>query len=163
MSVCREGQCVLMGCDEGYGNCDGNEANGCEPLGTFYEDRDGDGVGTVATPATTCQPPPGLAATGGDCDDDDARAFPGQTASFATPRADGSFDFDCDGRDTMDDDDTSRYCICGQVAGGPWQCGVTLAWKDTVPACGAEGEYVIGTVHPLTCDNRTELRIQGCR
>jgi hypothetical protein len=57
----------------------GSTPDGCDP------DDDNDGY----TPAD------------GDCDDNDDRVYPGQSSYFQTPRADDSFDFDCDGQKKM--------------------------------------------------------------
>lgn len=38
-----------------------------------------------------------IACMGTDCDDQDTNVFAGQVMFFETPRADGSFDYDCDG------------------------------------------------------------------
>jgi hypothetical protein len=48
-------------------------------------DKDGDGIDTCS----------------GDCDDNDANVFPGQQAFFVVPRANSSFDYDCDGEDEL--------------------------------------------------------------
>ena len=69
-----------------------------------WVDDDGDGYAWPSAAeraaCTTC--PAGTTgrnpATQPDCDGNDARAFPGQTAYFGTPRSTvGGFDFDCDG------------------------------------------------------------------
>ena len=36
-SSCSSGSCQLTGCNPGYQNCDGNAANGCEPLNTLTD------------------------------------------------------------------------------------------------------------------------------
>lgn len=44
---------------------------------TYYRDFDGDGHGNVASPVMACTPPPGTVASKDDCDDNDARRYPG--------------------------------------------------------------------------------------
>ena len=70
----------------------------------WYRDDDGDGFGAfdasgydAGAVQYACAQPAGFVAEVGDCDDADARAHPGQTETFATPRPSGSFDFDCNG------------------------------------------------------------------
>ena len=70
---------------------------------------------------------------GPDCDDENARVFPGQTLWFAVDRGDGSFDYNCSGRDegrwTHTWDDGSDFCV---VPG----------WYRSTPACGESGQTV---------------------
>jgi hypothetical protein len=59
-------------------NCDGTADDGA--LATFYEDADRDGHGSMAPGRRTvraCVAPAGFAAIADDCDDGDARRFPG--------------------------------------------------------------------------------------
>ena len=67
-----------------------------------------------------------------DCDDNDARAHPGQTDFFDTPRASGGYDFDCNGTDEPQEP-TSCACIGSAllVPPGAEGCGVT----GTVRTC----------------------------
>ncbi|MEM9194619.1 MAG: putative metal-binding motif-containing protein [Myxococcota bacterium] len=72
----------------GNGRSSGDEATeeffdlvyGCEPQ-VYFRDFDGDGFGRESRPQTFCAgaPEPGFAATGDDCNDSDAMAFPGAT------------------------------------------------------------------------------------
>ena len=98
--VCSGGQCGIV-CRAGYADCDKNAANGCEPLGTFYQDADGDGVGGNNS-VQGCTAPTGYTSAGGDCDDANANVFPGQTAFFGATFLKGglpSFDYNCDGNE----------------------------------------------------------------
>jgi len=75
----------------------------------YIEDKDNDGYakngGEIVlkdTATATTTGVNGLArrrytVSGTDCYDDNANAYPGQTAYFATDRGDGSFDYNCDG------------------------------------------------------------------
>jgi len=89
------GKCVCPACPSG-GACT-----------LWYRDKDNDGFGDkdgtvlngnaapgcIAGPA----PVPGFVKDNTDCDDNSANVKPGQTAYFTTPRANGSFDYDCSG------------------------------------------------------------------
>lgn len=95
---CRDGVCALR-CSDGFGDCDGVAANGCEPLPPYYVDGDRDGWGKRVG-GYACTPPPSFVGRRGDCDDGEASVNAGQTAFFAKGYkvAEGtSFDYDCDG------------------------------------------------------------------
>jgi N-acetylneuraminic acid mutarotase len=49
----------------------------CAVPATWFQDDDGDGVGTTAVQQLACDQPFGFAATAGDCDDANAAAYPG--------------------------------------------------------------------------------------
>ena len=60
-------------------DCDGDvdeEAQGGE---VFYKDNDSDGVGNSETTSVACAPPEGFVTDGGDCDDNNGDAYPGNT------------------------------------------------------------------------------------
>ena len=156
---CQAGACVTVQCDDGFADCDGDATNGCEPLTTYYVDNDGDGHGDIAGPIQACTAPAGYSELNDDCHDGDGRAFPGQTEHFETPRPDGSFDFDCDGHETQKLTVVDpRYCLCA------WgQCGVSLGWRDAVPACGESGAFVKSAARRYNCDVEYEVRAQACR
>ena len=64
----------------------------------------------------------GLSELDGDCDDENADVFPGQTATFGVPRADGSYDYDCDGTEVVQElgfrDPTCVLETCNSRLGG---------------------------------------------
>jgi len=64
----------------------------------WYSDEDGDGYGHPSIQETSCDPPPGWVAIGGDCRPDDGISHPG-----AEDICDG-LDNDCDGREDEDFD-----------------------------------------------------------
>jgi hypothetical protein len=116
--TCAGGVCGIK-CHAGFQDCDNNAANGCEPLTTFYQDGDGDGVGGAAS-KLACTAPVGYKAAGGDCDDSNASVFPGQTQYFGAPYTNPggavSFDYDCDGNE-LESTATSTDHFIGSCAG----------------------------------------------
>jgi hypothetical protein len=92
----------------------------CSNPTDVYLDGDGDGFGRNDTRAPGCDVPNGWASQGGDCADDVASAFPGQTAYFAEGYAVGagvSFDFDCDGQESGDGSQADVAPSCSDDAG----------------------------------------------
>jgi hypothetical protein len=73
---------------------------GCASLKTYYPDGDHDTYGRSTGSVTACAPPGGTgwSLASGDCDDDDDRVHPGQTAYFDTPytrQSADTYDYDC--------------------------------------------------------------------
>ncbi|MDG1483479.1 MAG: MopE-related protein [Myxococcota bacterium] len=62
-------------CDGIDNNCDGQIDEGVTT--PFYEDADGDGFGDDDSSIEVCEAPEGYSAVGGDCDDDQPEAYPG--------------------------------------------------------------------------------------
>ena len=126
--------------------------------GPFCLDADSDGFGD----ATICMSgfQPGFVADATDCNDADPDIRPNQTTFFEAPHAGGTFDYDCDGVETLSD---TRFGACGLVVhtcvGGP-------GWTSpTPPGCGEAGTkllYCTGT-SPPGCSSASESAIQGCR
>lgn len=158
-STCLKGVCVVVDCNNGFSDCDANPTNGCEPLTTFFEDKDGDGHGVADVTTDTCFQPAGYSSVADDCDDNDGRAFPGQSQYFSTPRASGGFDFNCDGNESMQNTRVDpQQCICNAD-----ECLLSRGWKSTVPACGDSAEYAKGPIDPMACDIDYATVAQGCR
>ncbi|MFH1464392.1 MAG: MopE-related protein, partial [Pseudomonadota bacterium] len=76
-------------CDEIDQDCDGVADDGL--TWTWYEDVDGDGHGDPDREKQACEPHPGVAPTGDDCDDADAAIHPGAAEVC------DEVDQDCDG------------------------------------------------------------------
>jgi hypothetical protein len=108
--ACDEDLVKCSPCESGTANC--GAAGGCEtfvgegctdPCGTpptkCFSDADGDGFGTTRfAPTPSCGPCPARwVGQGGDCDDADARVFPGSPAYIAAPHA-RTYDANCDGK-----------------------------------------------------------------
>lgn len=149
------------GCD-----CSRPTDSGPEPCATpttWYLDKDGDGHGTAAgTPVSACTQPTGYAASSDDCDDGDARAFPGQTAFFDTPLPDGTFDFDCDKVETPRDTKVGQT-LCNFSGSACIGAGTSDYWYNASipPACGVTGQWML--LCSGTCGSMLEARKQACR
>lgn len=156
-----------MGSDAGRGGTHGNpDASGgshaidAAPPCTasrFYVDQDGDGFGDATHPIEACTALPHTVTNSGDCYDGNANAHPGQTASFAVDRGDGSFDYDCNGAGTPD------VTVIGRCGSVPF-CSGTPGWRASAPACGQSGTW-LATCTGLTtiCGQTTETRVQACK
>lgn len=85
------------------GTCNnGTKTVGCcaSPGPVYTADADGDGYGDPSSEISGCAGDPGVVTTqGGDCCDNDANVFPGQTQYFPTANSCGNFDYDCSGSD----------------------------------------------------------------
>jgi len=91
-------------CQDGVVECIGGEPS------LFFLDHDGDGFGRADARKLSCGPEDNFTATrSGDCDDDEATAWPG-----APERCDG-LDNDCD--DRVDEDEDVALDMCQEVFG----------------------------------------------
>ncbi len=136
--------------------------NGDTPTSTYYADTDRDGFGDPTTSTETCgSAPAGYVANNRDCCDRDAKAYPGQTEWFSSPTACGSYDYDCDGKETQETRspfNEERRCsvaTCEEtvVAGNNTPCGDLYVHEN----CYRAG--------PTTCSARvfSEPRTRSCR
>lgn len=138
-------------------------SDACAHTASGYVDNDGDGFG--AGPLVTfCAGASGHSAVGGDCADDDARAFPSQTVpQSGTVNAIGGGDFNCDGRTDRE------YTAAGpcNAAGGTTGCdgaGSGAHWLNLTPNCGESGTWVVSCSAggAGTCSIVSESRTQKC-
>ena len=147
-------------CGGGDENCDGktNEegAAGCKSL---WKDGDGDGFGGASK--CLCKADAVYKVTkGGDCDDANVNAFPGQAKWFTTPRVDGSFDYNCDDKESKLHTATGGGC-----KGGFWICTTNKQGYvgGASPACGKAAVYVTECKGKFaSCNASTENRQQQC-
>ena len=151
-------------------NCSGTvneqDAIGCT---TYLVDADGDGFGPAGGPTECwCEPTAPFTAPNSppyDCDDNNANAFPGQTQWFTSPRANGTYDYNCNGSEERRWTQISTCYFSnfscsgnpGWDSGGIPHCGSSAVWSDQcsfdwatlVVGCGApcllvywaEGEF----------------------
>ncbi len=100
----------------------------------FYRDADEDGFGNPALSVVGCSgaPPMGYVTDSTDCDDNNKNAHPGQQAYFATPRANNSYDYDCDGKEVG-----TNAVYTGASCG---TCGGTGCTQTTACASGSTAQ-----------------------
>ncbi|RMG11723.1 MAG: hypothetical protein D6729_17615 [Deltaproteobacteria bacterium] len=137
VAACGGGSCLLVGCEPGYSDQDGDPANGCEAAcvpqnggieicngldddcdGAIDEDFDQDG-----DLVTSCA---------GDCDDTDPGIRPG------VPEACDAVDNDCDGLtdETFDLQNDPRNCgACNAVCSAPFAVSACSAGLCTLAGC----------------------------
>lgn len=110
-----DGKACGYTCSAGWADCNGQAADGCERASTpvlCYQDKDGDGFGNQAVKQTfdcgSC--PTGWTAKSDvfDCYDDNKDVFPGQTQFFCKPYTASNYDYDCDGKTTLQDGQYAR-------------------------------------------------------
>jgi hypothetical protein len=115
---------------------------------------DADGDGESATSLGTC---------GLDCNDNNASVYSAQSSYFATgyttPSGTSSFDYNCDGKATVEFTDTVRCMLSGTLC-----VLVNPGWVSSVPACGATGKWASACVKTsLGCLASPQVdRVQGC-
>jgi len=91
--MCGDGvQTCIDGFTGQYGRCEGGTTQN-----VYFQDLDGDGFGSDITIQVCGEPHLAFSPVGGDCDDSNSDAFPGQEEYFIEPRSDGTHDYDCDG------------------------------------------------------------------
>jgi Putative metal-binding motif len=145
-------------CD-GYDNdCDGQmdpeNSSGCS---NYYYDYDADSYGADnVSPKCLCGVSGGYTTPyAGDCYDYNSTARPGNTTPSSSALPTGSYDWDCDGRETKQD------TASGSCSGAIWICSWTAGWSGSVPACGARQSYITDC-GDWNCSTSTENRIQSC-
>jgi hypothetical protein len=157
---CSGGRCEVTSCAPGRGDCNGDDRDGCEAvLALRFQDADGDGFG-AGGPQLHCPKEPGTSEMGGDCYDGNPAAKPGQSAFFAVQRGDASFDYDCDGAETLELPNlASNFCVCSMGT-----CSIGEGWQGSVPPCGATGLYrQKNPMQPFNCSAIVTQRTQRCR
>jgi hypothetical protein len=124
-----------------------------------YRDEDGDGYGLTTSARAGCGQT-GWVAKGGDCDDKDSNAHPGQTQFFTSPtKGTGGWDYDCSGtteqefRDSLPACDTLKLVDCKGEG-----------WQGSIPTCGQQGQLNTCQKASPNCGFGTaESKVQGCR
>jgi hypothetical protein len=101
-------------CNEVDDDCDSTVDEDPTDASTFYADGDEDGFGAEAIAVTGCEAPPGFTAEAGDCDDADARFFPGADES----NCEDPNDYNCDGSSGYADADEDGHAACADCDDG---------------------------------------------
>jgi hypothetical protein len=116
-------------CDGVDSDCDGDLVDG-------FADLDADGVPDCVDLDADDDGAEGALGTGDDCDDLDDSVFPGQVTFFSTARNDGTYDYDCDGLETMQFP-SGFTCIAHPGEPG-WRSGI---YPASPPPCGVGGTF----------------------
>jgi hypothetical protein len=161
--VCADGKCTAS-CNTGFGDCDGDPANGCESLKPYYADKDNDGFGAGAKTGEACTAPPGNSLALGDCLDTNDKVKPGQSLFIFTgyTNATGrlSYDFDCNGIEEKDPTKPGGNCtVC--------KSGDYLPVAPQANRAPNANEYCGSTARINDCSNSCSLAPSasglGCR
>jgi hypothetical protein len=143
--VCSLGRCTST-CSAGYRLVGAQ----CAREVDCFRDADGDGHGDAAQPRVfggTCGP--GYVRSSDDCADSDARVYPGQSRGFGSGYSAGgrvSFDFDCDGQESIEGSfprrSSSPGCSvtalgCKPVGGGYISSIAMRGGPGVDPLCGS--------------------------
>ncbi|TNE83974.1 MAG: hypothetical protein EP330_30875 [Deltaproteobacteria bacterium] len=137
---CNDGDDTIYGgadeiCDDKDNDCNGTPDDNATDATVWYADLDVDGYGDPATAEAACDRPAGKIDRGGDCDDDEGAAYPGNTEI-------------CDGidNDCLNgvDDGLSTQLFYLDADGDDWGAGTA------VNACVAPPQHV---ATPGDCDD----------
>ena len=127
-----------------------------EPTQEFFRDLDGDGVGGSDVRFDFVKAA-GYSEVSGDCLDLDDTVFPGQTNWFDAPDMDGRFDFNCDGKETLE------ITILGECSSIRCE-SANQGWDGRVPLCGESERWIVDCeLKGLICTKEFETRQQKCQ
>jgi hypothetical protein len=172
---CQSGYCVGGVCCESACNIPGGTCTQAGAVGEckcsvncgdggscqlFYRDADGDGYGNYLSTAQTqvgCSgsPPSGYVADHTDCNDNDPKVFPGQTAYFGSPSTGtplSGWDYNCDGTiEKSVPEYPNAFCeFCGGTAPSACSQSDQCATSGTYAGFGCSSHYRFGFCNPLT-------------
>lgn len=146
---------VFPGADE---RCEGID-NDCDDIvdenvrSLWYLDNDADGYGDENQPVESCDPPEGVVATPGDCDDREPASFPGN------PEQCEGIDNDCDAQ--IDEGVTTTYWLDldADGYGGPdfsiEACALPTGYAPTDDDCD-DGDSAVSPGDPERCGGEDE-------
>jgi hypothetical protein len=134
-----------------------------EPV--WYRDADRDGYGDKKVSVRASRQPAGHVPNSLDCYDANPDVRPGQVRFFPQQRGDGSFDYDCDGQSSRQEEIVSGGCKEITLLGIPTHCWADAGWHGAVPECGQQGRWLKDCeVKLLSCSVMNEERVvQHCR
>jgi hypothetical protein len=152
-------------CDNVDNDCDGSIDNDASDAKTFYADSDGDGHGDDDNgTSTACVAPEGFVVSKDDCDDSNEDVNPDSTSIYKADRGDGSFDYNCDGKEDKAD---KTQAECGKIAfGESTEQFKTEGWVlSESPDCGESDSYCTNSDTDDSCFGDTywcDDKIQAC-
>lgn len=150
--------------DDCNGAIDDNPVDG----NTYYIDLDRDGHGDAwDSGIQACSAPPSYVSQADDCNDANADVFPGQTDYFTAP-ADGSYDYNCDGREQLE----FEYAWNANFDGLTCTL-INDGWDPTyapnIPHCGQSGWWLTGAIlydvdgNTFCAEESSINKTQACR
>jgi hypothetical protein len=116
----------------------------------YFIDNDGDGYGSsVKIVIANVKPSFNVVENGTDFDDLDEKVYPGQTGWFTTRSKGGTFDYNCDGRVTLENTSIGRKPAtireAAQFVKRPgFNCPYFTGWIGFVPDAGVNSDFGIG-------------------
>lgn len=117
----------------------------------YYRDADGDSWGSSES---SCSAAAGWVSRTGDCNDANADVFPGQTSNFSVPYATTgltqSFDYDCDGSETLEGGVQTSTGQC-EASGSGNSCLGDGYVPVEPPRTGTDLNQICGSVRYLVC------------
>lgn len=152
---------VAKGGSSGAGGSGGTGGEACA-TSTWFADADGDTFGDQAVSVEECTAPEGYVANADDCYDGNAEARPGPRPPFPPvehedDRGDGSWDYDCDGEETLS---WTELGSCPDASTDPPTPGTVGWWESPVPDCGDSG---FRKVNAASCPGALLSLVQQCK
>jgi hypothetical protein len=144
-------------CDGKDNDCDLKvDEEGAVGCTTWYADKDSDNYGSDTDKKCLCKSEyPYKLPSGGDCYDGNKEAKPYQVKFYSVDRGDGSYDYNCDSKQTMQYD-TVHTC-------SP-TCQSTAGWYAMKPLCGKKSLYVFSCFDfmGMFCDTNSVSMTAAC-
>ncbi len=150
-------------CDAADNDCDGTvDEDSAVDADRWYPDRDGDSYGDeTEDPIYSCSVPSSSTAyvdNSDDCYDGNAKAHPDSSTSSTNDRGDGSYDYNCDNKESKVYTD---YAECASISKS--YNFEEEGWVDSAPACGKKDAYCTNSdkddsclSNTYWCDNKTQ-------
>lgn len=155
-------------CNQKDDDCDGatdedDNAIGCTD---WYLDDDRDGWAVATAKRCMCKSEGKYtqkADKAKDCCDSDNRAYPGVGGWYSSTNNCGSFDWDCDGKQTPEHN-AAYSAGCDTCCSGFCCCDAAVGWANAVPPCGQKGTWYKNDCSSwASCRQEWEERLSFCR